>query len=190
MASARVSGASILTRHWRKAFYGIGAFSVFTFTTDNIVTLQMISGRSMQPALNPDSSRLWRDIVLMDQRVRGGMYVELLKRGDVVTFVSPSNPDLLLVKRIIALPHDCVVPLSSTDSFVRIPAGQCWVEGDESFHSGDSNSFGPVPMALLRGRVLTPVWPPSRLGARVAGMPEWKKSRVYVDGRTRLSSAS
>lgn len=30
------------------------------------------------------------------------------------------------------------------DEEVPIPAGHCWVEGDEAFHSKDSNSFGPV----------------------------------------------
>lgn len=27
---------------------------------------------------------------------------------------------------------------------VTIPEGQVWVEGDEGFHSLDSNSYGPV----------------------------------------------
>ena len=32
-------------------------------------------------------------------------------------------------------------------SLVRVPLGHCWVEGDEPFHSEDSNRFGPVSSA-------------------------------------------
>ncbi|KAJ2491618.1 hypothetical protein IWW37_002185 [Coemansia sp. RSA 2050] len=173
---------------WRKAVLAVAvAAPIAIFVTDNIMSLQMISGRSMQPALNPDSNRLWKDVVLMDRMVQGEMAPRRLQRGDVVTLVSPSDPDLLLVKRIVAMPHDCVVPLGKPNSFVRVPKGHCWVEGDESFHSGDSSSFGPVSLALIRGRALTPVWPPSRFGASLAGLPEWKKSRVYANGSHRLS---
>ncbi|KAJ1941474.1 hypothetical protein EC988_006748, partial [Linderina pennispora] len=144
----------------------------------------MITGRSMQPALNPDSNRLWRDVVLVDKMVRGQMSYQRLRRGDVVTFYSPFNPDLLLVKRIIAMPHDCVVPLGRENSFVRVPKGHCWVEGDESFHSGDSNSFGPIPLALVKGKATRVVWPPQRFGTGLSGMPEWKLKRVFANGVT------
>ncbi|KAJ2579943.1 hypothetical protein GGH95_002847, partial [Coemansia sp. RSA 1836] len=168
---------------WRKAAVAaVVAAPVAIFVTDNVVSLQMISGRSMQPALNPDSNLLRRDVVLVDRMVQGEMAPRRLRRGDIVTLVSPYDPDLLLVKRIIAMPHDCVVPLGKPNSFVRVPKGHCWVEGDESFHSGDSTSFGPVSLALIRGRALTLVWPPSRFGASLAGLPEWKKSRVYANG--------
>ncbi|KAJ2638224.1 hypothetical protein GGF40_001806 [Coemansia sp. RSA 1286] len=174
----------------RMAAGAVGALSVGIFTADNLVSLQMVSGRSMQPALNPDSSMLWRDVLLMDKRARDGLDEGLLRRGDVVTLRSPTNPELLLIKRIIALPHDCVVPAGCPDSYVRVPKGQCWVEGDESFHSGDSNSFGPVPLALVTGKAVTPVWPPWRIGARISGVPEWKKTRVYENGRSTLADSS
>ncbi|KAJ2727171.1 hypothetical protein GGI07_000055 [Coemansia sp. Benny D115] len=171
------------------ALVSIGAVSVALSLINNVASLQLISGRSMQPALNPDSNHLWRDALLMDMSVRRGRNPQRLRRGDIVTFTSPSDPDKRLVKRVLALPHDCVVPAGSPDSFVRVPMGQCWVEGDESFHSGDSNTFGPVPLALLHGRALMPVWPPSRFAASMGGVPEWKKKRVYVNGSSRLDSA-
>lgn len=42
------------------------------------------------------------------------------------------------------MPGDTVVPLRKKDTVVPIPAGHVWVEGDEAFHSRDSNSFGTV----------------------------------------------
>ncbi|KAJ2157714.1 hypothetical protein GGF46_004317 [Coemansia sp. RSA 552] len=172
---------------WRLLLAGtVGAGSVAIFVTDNVLSLQMISGRSMQPALNPDSNCLKRDVVLVDKAVKGEM-AKRLRRGDIVTLASPTNPDRLLVKRIVAMPHDCVVPLGQSDSFVRVPVGHCWVEGDESYHSKDSNAFGPVPIALISGRAITPVWPPSRFGVRLPPLPEWKKPRIYVNGSSRLS---
>ncbi|KAJ1724283.1 hypothetical protein LPJ53_001435 [Coemansia erecta] len=173
----------------RRAAGATGALSVFIFVADNVVSLQMVSGRSMQPALNPDSNMLWRDVLLMDKRVREGTNESLLRRGDIVTFRAPTNPNRLLIKRIIALPHDCVVPLASADSYVRVPKGQCWVEGDESFHSGDSNTFGPIPLALVTGKAITPVWPPWRFAASISGVPEWKLGRVFENGRSSLAES-
>lgn len=42
-----------------------------------------------------------------------------------------------------------------------------WVEGDAqgpAITSEDCNTWGPVPMALIQGRVEAVVWPPSRMG--------------------------
>ena len=34
--------------------------------------------------------------------------------------------------------------ISYKKKIVHIPAGHCWVEGDNHSHSHDSNAFGPV----------------------------------------------
>ncbi|KAJ2552538.1 hypothetical protein EV175_003272 [Coemansia sp. RSA 1933] len=164
------------------AVRAVAIASVVVFTNDNIVSLQMIAGRSMQPALNPDSNRLWRDVVLVDKCVKGGLSYRALKRGDIVSFVSPANPDRVVIKRIIGLPHDCVVPRSNPNAYVRIPIGHCWVEGDESFHSNDSNMFGPLPIALITSRAIMPVWPPSRYGKSLSGISDSQKKRVFIGG--------
>lgn len=54
-------------------------------------------------------------------------------------------------------------PYSDQEKFVRVGKGQCWVEGDEKFHSRDSNTFGPIPLGLLDARVVWIVWPISYL---------------------------
>ncbi|KAJ1665322.1 hypothetical protein EV178_003253 [Coemansia sp. RSA 1646] len=181
-----MSAAAHRLSRLQMAMRAVALASVITFVNDNIVSLQMITGRSMQPALNPDSNRLWRDVVLMDRVVQGESSTWRLARGDVVAFVSPFNPDRMVIKRIIGLPHDCVVPRTNSNAFVRIPKGHCWVEGDESFHSNDSNTFGPLPMGLIKSRAIAPVWPPWRFAARVSDMPTLKKKRVYVNGTTPL----
>lgn len=55
----------------------------------------------------------------------------------------------MITKRIIGLPGDIVQHLRKKDKQVRIPQGHCWIEGDEAFHSKDSNSFGPVSYFLF-----------------------------------------
>ena len=45
-----------------------------------------------------------------------------------------------------------------------MPKGQVWMEGDEMFHSVDSNTYGPVPIALITSKVTYIVWPPTRAG--------------------------
>ncbi|GIY81412.1 hypothetical protein CEXT_239741 [Caerostris extrusa] len=54
---------------------------------------------------------------------------------------SPRDPDEL-IKRVIAVEGD-TVKASDMLRYVSIPAGHCWVEGDHTAHSMDSNYFGP-----------------------------------------------
>ncbi|KAI9594961.1 peptidase S24/S26A/S26B/S26C [Syncephalis fuscata] len=52
----------------------------------------------------------------------------------------------------------------SDEMWITIPRGHCWVEGDDPFHSRDSNAFGPVPVGLIQSRVACIVWPLQRFG--------------------------
>ena len=45
-----------------------------------------------------------------------------------------------------------------------MPEGHCWLLGDNLEESRDSRTYGPVPLALIRGKVTTKIWPPSSLG--------------------------
>lgn len=47
---------------------------------------------------------------------------------------------------------------------VQIPEGHCWVAGDNQEHSRDSRLFGPQPLAMIRGKAIARLWPPSRVG--------------------------
>lgn len=43
--------------------------------------------------------------------------------------------------------------------YIQIPEGHCWVEGDNLPDSRDSREYGPVPLALVKGKVIAKVWP-------------------------------
>ncbi|KIK65383.1 hypothetical protein GYMLUDRAFT_219363 [Collybiopsis luxurians FD-317 M1] len=143
---------------WRYVYWLPTSFVVSYY----FFNLKIVSGRSMQPTLNPDSS-LWRDVGLFD---RYAIHTKLnFRRGDIVALRSPEDPNRVLVKRIIALPGDRVKTLPPyPDPEIVVPRGQAWIEGDEPFHSDDSNRFGPVPLALIDSRLVTVIWPPSRFG--------------------------
>ncbi|KAI8331433.1 mitochondrial inner membrane protease subunit 2 [Choanephora cucurbitarum] len=131
------------------------------FFVDHGYSYAVISGRSMQPTFNPDSNMLSRDVVLLNKRSANKYNYE---RGQVVTLKSPIDPKCIITKRIMALPGDTIVPLRNKNEVVRVPEGHVWIEGDEAFHSRDSNSFGTVPINLIEAKVTRILWPLSRFG--------------------------
>lgn len=84
-----------------------------------------------------------------------------MERGEIVSLISPRNPDVCLIKRIIALEGDYIVKKDDESKF-RIPDGFCWVEGDNHSHSMDSNFFGPIPLGLITAKATHIVWPLTR----------------------------
>ncbi|RWS31940.1 mitochondrial inner membrane protease subunit 2-like protein, partial [Leptotrombidium deliense] len=73
---------------------------------------------------------------------------------------SPKNPEQKLIKRVIALEGDIV--RSTASKVIKIPKGHCWVEGDHTRNSLDSNHFGPVAVGLLHSHATHILWPPRR----------------------------
>ncbi|KAG6335522.1 hypothetical protein ID866_3552 [Astraeus odoratus] len=115
-----------------------------------------------QPTLNPDTSG-WNDVVIFDRfSVSSG---NPLARGDIISLRSPVDGKKTLVKRVLALAGDIIKtlpPYPVTETL--IPEGHIWVEGDEPFHSLDSNNFGPIPLALVDAKLRYIVFPLHRLG--------------------------
>lgn len=41
----------------------------------------------------------------------------------------------------------------------QVPQGHCWVVGDNFPYSRDSRMFGPLPLAMIKGKVIGKVLP-------------------------------
>ncbi|NP_001088705.1 mitochondrial inner membrane protease subunit 2 isoform X1 [Xenopus laevis] len=133
---------------------------------DRVACIARVEGVSMQPSLNPDA-RGESDIVLLN-RWRARNYD--VQRGDIVSLVSPKNPEQKIIKRVIALEGDIVKTLGHKNRYVKVPRGHVWVEGDHHGHSFDSNAFGPVSLGLLHSHATHILWPPNR----------WQKLKPFL----------
>ncbi|XP_014205773.1 mitochondrial inner membrane protease subunit 2-like [Copidosoma floridanum] len=135
-----------------------------------------VEGVSMQPALNPDVEQ--EDYVFLN---RWSVRNRSIERGDIVTFKSPKYPNQKLIKRVIGLSGDVVHTIGYKKDILEVPDDQCWVEGDHTGHSMDSNTFGPIPVKIITAKATCIVWPPSR----------WQSLNNYVpSNRLPLSNTS
>jgi len=127
-------------------------------------------GPSMLPTLNPSG-----DVVLTEVP---SVTLGRVRCGDVVVATSPSNPRHTVCKRVLGMQGDTVrwrSPLGRPVETV-VPKGHVWLQGDNEGNSTDSRHYGPVPYAMLKGRVLCKVWPPSDAGA-LPGRPGGRGQR-------------
>lgn len=109
-----------------------------------------------------------------------------IRLGDVVVAVSPNDPLRTVCKRVLGMPGDTVLldpreGMDGTDAAaslhdpalatmirmqtartVTVPPGHVWLAGDNLANSTDSRHYGPVPLALVRGRVLARLYPSPR----------------------------
>lgn len=94
------------------------------------------------------------------------------RKGDIIVARSPQDPKMFVCKRIVALPGDSVfrnlrytVSCVSLEVYINcltiqiVPKGHVWVEGDNKHNSTDSNMYGPIPIGLIRGRLLFRIYP-------------------------------
>nr|XP_046249855.1 mitochondrial inner membrane protease subunit 2 [Scatophagus argus]XP_046249856.1 mitochondrial inner membrane protease subunit 2 [Scatophagus argus]XP_046249857.1 mitochondrial inner membrane protease subunit 2 [Scatophagus argus] len=134
------------------------AVPVTVTVLDRFACVARVEGASMQPFLNPEGAS-GCDIVLLN---RWSVRNYQVQRGDVVSVVSPKNPQQKIIKRVIGLEGDFIRTLGYKNRYVRVPDGHFWIEGDHHGHSLDSNSFGPVSVGLLHSRASHIIWPPNR----------------------------
>lgn len=114
------------------------------------------------------------------------------KRGDIIVFRYPRNPQEYFIKRVIGLPGEevqikdgsvivynqtspngttldepylaaDVKTYGLTDEKVALAANEYYVLGDNRNSSKDSRSFGPVNRSFVTGRVILRGWPFNRV---------------------------
>jgi signal peptidase I len=113
--------------------------------------------------------------------------------GDVVVVEHPNRKGTVC-KRILGLPGDMVVnppPMGRMrnkqhDDLVIIPDGHIWIEGDNTMHSTDSRDYGPIPAALIVGRVVCRIWPLRGSAMIQRGAPPKFPDEVPFSGSTIL----
>ncbi|KAJ2786110.1 hypothetical protein H4R18_000142 [Coemansia javaensis] len=115
---------------------------------------------SMGPSMLPTIGMMG-DLLLIE-RLPG--WRRRLRVGDLVVYHSPADPGRRAIKRVLGAAGDvlCVDPTRDRLAYVQIPRGHVWLQGDNYSNSTDSRAYGPIPLALVRGRVLACVWPSPR----------------------------
>lgn len=125
---------------------------LLTTNTSPGIILQ-VSGPSMLPTMTGTNEWILEDALT----VRFGL--RPISRGELVVLVSPRAPTEQICKRVIGLPGDivCVDPTGErapSTEHCLIPKGHIWIQGDNAAGSRDSRYYGPVPIALVRARVV------------------------------------
>ena len=114
------------------------------------------------------------------------------KRGEIIVFRYPKNPQEFFIKRIIAFPgervqvkdggviiynsenpdgmslkedylEDNIKTYSLSEDIISLGSSEYFVLGDNRNASKDSRSFGPVDRSFVIGKVLLRGWPFDRL---------------------------
>ncbi|XP_022909343.2 mitochondrial inner membrane protease subunit 2 [Onthophagus taurus] len=134
---------------------------------DSVGYVARVDGHSMQPSLNPDKEIT--DYVFLN---RWSVRSHEITRGDIISLKSPKDPEQKIIKRIVGVAGDIILTLGYKNEVVRVPEGHCWVEGDHTGHSLDSNNFGPVSIGLVTAKATWIVWPPSRWQSIKSQVPD------------------
>ena len=130
--------------------------------------------------LRIDRERLARIVPFWRVREESPRYaIHAPKRGEIIVFQFPLDPNKDFVKRVVGLPGETIemrdgrvfvngglleepyltVKDRSNAAPVRLKEGEYYVLGDNRSHSNDSRSWGAVPEANLRGKVWMVYWP-------------------------------
>lgn len=90
---------------------------------------------------------------------------------------SPANPSHTAIKRVVGLPGDRITTRDPCMKPTQIvPFNHVWLEGDADNPKKtlDSNTYGPVSISLITGRVMAVLWP--RL--RALQWSDWENGNV------------
>ncbi|PIV09290.1 signal peptidase I [Candidatus Roizmanbacteria bacterium CG02_land_8_20_14_3_00_36_15] len=158
----------------------IGSFFIVVYLF--IVQPNQVKGASMEPSFYSNDYILTSKITYK---------LRPPKRGDVIVFESPKNPDIEYIKRIIALPGDSFMVKNSQvyvnnklimENYISastnlwdggylkegvpimVPDNYLFVMGDNRPRSSDSREFGPVTIQSIIGLVFYRYYPPNKTG--------------------------
>ncbi|MDB5265753.1 MAG: signal peptidase signal peptidase [Parcubacteria group bacterium] len=140
----------------------------------------VVEGESMHPTFENT------DYLVVDELI---YHFEAPKRGEVIVFRLPGDPNKFLIKRIVGLPGETVrinegvvsiitpagATLKLSEPYVvaedatytndtTLGAGQYFVMGDNRPVSSDSRSWGTLPRENIIGRVDVRLFPLSSIG--------------------------
>jgi len=176
---------------WREVvetlLWALTAFALLRQVVQNY----RVEGPSMQPTL-----RQGQYLVANRLAYRLGT----VQRGDIVVFEHPRDASRALVKRVVALPEEELeiirgqvhingrallepyVARAGHDSFrtTRIGTDHVFVLGDNRSNSGDSRSWGSLPVRRIIGKAVFCYWPLGDWGVVGHALPvgaEWTQSR-------------
>ena len=148
---------------------GLAVFALFQVTVGSF----KVYGSSMLPGIEEG------DYILVSKAT---YFFNEPRRGDIIIFHSPKDPNTDLIKRIIALPGDSV-EIKDNTVFVNdillvepytmepphylvlpqeIPAGHYFVLGDNRNNSSDSHRGWTLPRENIVGKTWITYWPPYR----------------------------
>ncbi|KAG8438254.1 hypothetical protein GDO86_008811 [Hymenochirus boettgeri] len=129
--------------------YGCIAHCTFEYIGEIVIC----SGPSMEPTIQN------YDVLLCENLSR---HFYSIHKGDIIVAKSPDKPSVNICKRVIGLEGDRICT-SSSSAFIKrhtyVPKGHVWLEGDNLQNSTDSRIYGPVPYAMIRGRICLRIWP-------------------------------
>ncbi|KAJ5135089.1 uncharacterized protein N7515_004367 [Penicillium bovifimosum] len=173
------------------------ALPIALFFPEHVMQVMWVRGPSMTPYLNEDyaQTQTKSDMVLVSMWPWGSITPfkkeRKLERGMVVTFRSPANPSHIAIKRIIGLPGDRITTREPCVKKSQIvPWNHVWLEGDaeDPRKTLDSNTYGPVSLSLVTGRVLAVLGPRMRW----LDWTEWDsgKGEIASSGSTDLHRQS
>lgn len=141
-----------------------------------------VQGASMEPTLHTNDRIFVNRIAYKTNSV---------KRGDIVVVLSPKNPDIWYVKRVIAIPKDTILienghvyinsllleepylieqtnvwenGMIKESVLYTIPEDSLFIMGDNRPRSSDSREFGPIPLSSVVGKAEYRYFPPDKAG--------------------------
>ncbi|MCJ1456397.1 hypothetical protein MMC28_006758 [Mycoblastus sanguinarius] len=131
---------------------------LYHFLAANVGIISRTTGPSMIPTLSVQG-----DCVYIDKSFRRGRGVKV---GDLIDFKHPLVLGQGAVKRVMGMPGDFVVKDMGEGGearMIQVPIGHCWVLGDNLPESRDSRTYGPIPLGLIKGKIVARVWPLSEI---------------------------